>query len=120
MSLSVRYTPPPVDARVLLAAAAAGAVKTGADLILDASQPLVPVDTGELKASGKVEMTGPHQARISYDATAPDGYPYGVRQHEDLQLQHPNGGQAHFLSQPMDTEAHAVMAVLAAALRAAL
>lgn len=120
MGVQFRYVPPKIDARVVVAAAASAAVEAGAELIYKASQPLVPVETGTLKESGKVQMTGPHQARVSYDAVSEDGYPYGIRQHEDATLNHPNGGEDHFLSKPFATEGDAVLEAMAVSLRKAL
>jgi hypothetical protein len=120
MGASFRFVAPKIDARVLVAAGAAAGVQVAGKLILDASLPLVPVDSGDLKASGKVEQKGPHAMRISFEATSPEGYNYAVRQHEDATLNHPNGGEDHFLSKPLGTEAHAVLEALAAALRVVL
>lgn len=118
--ITFRYSPPKRDARLVLAAAGVGAVRGAAELVLAASQPLVPVEHGDLKASGRVEQEGLH-ARIIYDATSKsDGYAYSIRQHERTDFHHPNGGQAHFLIVPMHQEAHAAAALMAAALRAAL
>jgi len=119
VSIQFRYTPPKVDARLRLAEAGAEAVDAAAHHILDASQPLVPVEHGDLKASGHVETVAPLHARIVYDAVSPEGYPYGIRQHEDMSLNHPNGGQAKFLEQPMHTDAQEVASLMAAALRKA-
>ncbi len=119
MGLTVRYEPPKRDARLLLAAAKPAATHAGAEVLLAASQPLVPVDTGELLASGRVVDDG-ESAKVVYDAVAPDGYPYGIRQHEDLTLNHPNGGQAKFLEAPMHSHGAEVLAAEAAILRAAL
>lgn len=115
MSVVWKYTPPKVDAAALLAAAAPAATRAVADRILADSQPLVPVDTGELKASGKVTQEGT-RATVSYDALAPDGYPYGIRQHEDMTLHHPNGGQAKFLEQPFRSDPAGKASVALAAL----
>lgn len=61
--------------------------------VFERSQQLVPVDEGELKASGqvfetesgaKIRYTADHAARIEYDTT----------------LNHPNGGQAFFVGEP--------------------
>ena len=117
--IQFRYTPPKLDARLVLNVAGVGAVRAVAEMILDASQPEVPVEEGDLKASGHIEQVGLH-ARIIYDAVSPEGYPYGIRQHEDLALNHPNGGGPKFLERPMHEKAHVGGAIMAAALRAAL
>lgn len=119
MAISWTYTPPKVNAAVVLNAAGAVAVEAGAQMILDASQPLVPVDTGALKASGKVSADG-LEAAVSYSGIAPDGFDYGIKQHEDGSLHHPNGGQWKYLEQPMHTEAPAVATEMAAIIRKAM
>lgn len=64
--------------------------------LLGKSQELVPVDTGDLKASGKVVTTGQghnRQYEIRYDEE------YAVFVHEDL-TKHHDHGQAKFLEVP--------------------
>lgn len=120
MAATFRYVAPKIDARLLVAAAAEVAVDAAGNVILAASQPLVPVDTGDLKDSGKVENDGPHKVRVSYERSSPEGYNVAVRQHEDATLNHPGGGEDHFLSKPFATEGHAVLEAMGAVIRAAL
>lgn len=58
----------------------------------------VPVEEGVLKASGFVEPPeeagGVISQEIGFGGAASD---YALVQHEDLSLNHPNGGQAKFL-----------------------
>ena len=68
--------------------------RRAAEKLLEWSKLLVPVDTGRLRRSGKVVRSG-NQINVIYDT------PYAARQHEDLTLNHPNGGQAKFLEQPL-------------------
>jgi len=69
--------------------------------LMTRSKALVPVDTGTLKGSGY--LTEPaHEGGLT---TVQVGYggpseAYAVRQHEDLSLSHPGGGQANFLGGP--------------------
>lgn len=122
MAVQFTYQPPKVNAAAALAAAAPLAVHTAAELLLAASEPLAPVDTGMLKASGKVTSiggAGVHEAAVSYTAVAPNGYDYAVRQHEQLDYHHQQG-QAKYLERPMHSEAAAVGAAMAATLRQAL
>jgi len=70
------------------------------------SQDLVPVDTGNLRASMDVtrpKKAGVKQARveITYGGTT-GGKPinYAIIQHERLDYNHPKGGQAKYLEQP--------------------
>jgi len=67
-----------------------------AEDILDASQLLVPVETGALRASGRVEETE-DGAEVIYGN---DMVNYALYVHEDLQARHPRGGQAKYLEQP--------------------
>lgn len=69
-----------------------GMVK-GLDAVLERSNELAPEFSGDLKVSGQIDvedLTG----RVSYDSP---GYHYILDQHENLEFEHPNGGQAKFL-----------------------
>lgn len=102
MAVTVRYVRPSGDMLARMAVAKAAGAGAIADALLANSQPLVPVDTEALKKSGRVvELEGSKRA-VVYDAESPDGYPYGIRQHEDQTLHHPNGGEAGFLAKPME------------------
>lgn len=122
MAIRFKYTPPKIDARVALAAAGAIGVRAGAETLLAASQGLVPVEDGVLKASGRVETEGLHAA-VTYgrdddgsEHHAPSNQ-YVIPQHEDMEFNHPNGGEAKFLEKPMNTEHAAIAADLAAPIR---
>lgn len=60
--------------------------------ILDRAQAKVPVDTGFLKSTGKVVQVE-DGFEVRYDAD------YAIYVHENLEAQHPNGGQAKFLEE---------------------
>jgi hypothetical protein len=81
---------------------AARALMTEADRILEESRFLTPVDTGLLVSSGMTE--GPiEQGNVLEMVIRSGGHglaPYAIRIHEDTTLNHPNGGQAHYLSGP--------------------
>lgn len=74
------------------------------------SQAIVPVDTGELKASafyrtefdelhdGVVGAVGYGMISKSGGSQSPDKY--ALRQHEEIKWHHPNGGSAKFLETP--------------------
>lgn len=65
-------------------------------IIYDASQPLVPVDTGALKRSGKIEEVN-NGMKIKYHSENPNnGYNYAVIQHENTSFNH-RVGQAKYL-----------------------
>lgn len=116
MAIQFKYTPPKVNAVVALNAAGEVAVKAGAHIIYEASQTQVPVDTGDLKESGKVSGEG-LLAAVSYNGISPEGFDYGTKNHEDTTLHHPNGGNAKFLEGPMHSEAPAVATEMAVILQ---
>ncbi|HEX4432790.1 MAG TPA: hypothetical protein VHZ96_26190 [Frankiaceae bacterium] len=118
MPVTVRYVRPRGDALARMAAAKAAGAGAIADKLLENSQPLVPVETETLKKSGHVvELEGGKRA-VVYDAVSEeDGYPYGIKQHEDATLHHPNGGEDHFLSKPMEGHDGEYLAEAAEAMR---
>lgn len=116
MPISFTYQPPAVNAGAVVHGLVQAAEIAGGQVLLAASQPLVPVELGELKASGKVEH-GPDGAEVSYSAVSEDGYDYAAIQHEREDYNHPNGGQAHYLADPMTTARNAILAAMAAEVR---
>lgn len=81
--------------------AGAALLNDAAERVLAASQELVPVDTGALRASGTVILAhetenGEIRAGVSYGG---DAKLYAVLVHEDLSLHH-EAGQAKFLEAP--------------------
>lgn len=105
--------------------------------LLKLSQPLVPVDTGNLKESGHVEKAeGVASYSVVYSATVRDkhenygkpkslanvadpdfNYAYAI--HEDVPrvYNHPNGGQSKFLEQPYRENKEKFLAEIGAAVR---
>lgn len=74
------------------------ALLDAAELLLDLSQDVVPVDEEPLFKSGAVDSDGP-EAVVSYDT------PYAVKQHEDLTLNHPKadmGQGGKYLEGPLN------------------
>lgn len=90
----------------------ADAAEAAAEHIIGVSQELVPLKEGPLMNSGRV-VRGVRYATIQYDT------PYAVYQHEREDLRHAPGRQAHYLSQPMRTEADTAREIMAAVLRRA-
>jgi hypothetical protein len=87
-------------------AAVAGALVEEAEETLTASAPLVPVDEGILKASGRrgdVEDDGT-DISVTIGYGIPGAEPYAVVQHENLDYQH-TVGQAKYLEQPVNERA---------------
>lgn len=75
-------------------------LENAAKYLLELSQPLVPVDTGRLKESGKAFMADEKTAFVTYEAFNPEnGYEYAPIQHEALDFHH-NVGQAKYLEEP--------------------
>jgi hypothetical protein len=84
------------------------------DLLGKAVQ-LAPVDTGDLRGSGAVDID-----ENSNTATVSFNTPYAVRQHEELEYRHPQGGQAKYLEQPFKENADKYIKHLAASVRKAV
>lgn len=71
-----------------------------AEIVMDESQKLVPVDTGDLKDSGYVTLPNSRgRIETGYGGRAEA---YALMQHEALDFAHPNGGQAKFLEIPFN------------------
>jgi len=85
-----------------------GALVTGAEMVLAKSNAEVPVDEGTLLRGGTVNPSdGGKVQTISYNET------YAVKQHEDLGLNHPNGGKAKYLEDPMNANGGKVLTLIA-------
>jgi len=99
-------------------AAIAQAIYEEALRIMAASQPLVPVDTGLLRSSGRVEtenVPGPDAVvKLSYGGNGQA--PYAIYVHERTGLNHPVG-QDHFLSAPFYAATAGMAERLAASIR---
>lgn len=82
-------------------AAKQGATEVALDLSGRAKQ-LAPIDIGDLRGSGytRIEDSGNRiNAEIGFSE------PYALVQHETLWFDHPRGGQAKYLQQPMQENA---------------
>ena len=82
--------------RVLMPQQSVQGVREEAEHILEASWPLTPVDSGLMLSTGLV-IAQPEGADIRVGGFGLA--PYTALVHEDVTMNHPNGGQAHFLSQ---------------------
>lgn len=81
------------------------------------AQKLAPIEEGTLRASATTErMEVPNGAdyEVSFNT------PYAARQHEELEWQHPLGGQAKYLQQPLLEQAGRYEQIIAAAVAAEL
>lgn len=72
----------------------AGLVECGADLQSKSVQE-APVDSGDLRADCAVEEE-PLKVRAGYSL------PYAMKQHEELDFNHPKGGKAKYLEDPFN------------------
>jgi hypothetical protein len=73
------------------------AIKDVAFDLLGKAKLLAPIDTGDLRGSGFVEFV---ETTNGIGAIIGFSTPYAVRQHEELDYHHPQGGQAKYLEQP--------------------
>lgn len=77
------------------------ALRVEAQRMLDASRPLVPVDTGVLRASGLIEPSQSNAGKVrivfGYGGSA---WYYAIPQHERIDFNH-RVGQDHYLSDPV-------------------
>lgn len=95
--------------RARLPAVIADLNRGNARAILAASQPLVPVDTGTLKRSGRVKRAAKGAARLIYggpgfkNPRTKRNVDYAGYVHYRLDVKHPIG-QAQFVGQPLRTE----------------
>lgn len=72
-----------------------------------------PVRDGILRGSAAVTVSG-SGAAVSYNT------PYAVRQHEELDYQHPQGGQAKYLEGPLKEREDELLDIIAASVRRSL
>ncbi len=77
------------------------AVFMEAQSVLNESKKIVPVDTGVLKNSGKVEKPTIREAGVSVEVTyGGAAAPYALIVHEDLNARHAPGKSAKYLEIP--------------------
>lgn len=102
-----------------MTAAAPGALVEEGQRIMDVSQGLVPVDTGLLKSTGQVQLFDAYQATVVELSYGMDGTaPYAAIVEFDTTMNHPNGGQALYLSEPFFAATAGMAERLAASIRA--
>lgn len=73
-----------------------------------------PVDEGTLRGSGRVEVEDrgdTMSVEVSFST------PYAARQHEEVTWNHPKGGKAKYLEDPLKAMSQRYLAALAAAMR---
>lgn len=102
--------------RRLRVAMVRGVTNIGEDALGEA-QRRAPVDEGTLRGSGEVEIVeGPNEvtAVVSFNTV------YAARQHEELDWDHPKGGQAKYLESVVKERAPRYEGILAAEARRAM
>lgn len=75
-----------------------------ANKVMAESKGLVPIDKGPLMISGEVLEPEVTDAGVTIDLVYGTSEPtsnYAIVQHERLDFNHPNGGQAKYLEQPL-------------------
>jgi hypothetical protein len=78
-----------------------GMYRWGRAVMLTSRQRYVPVRKGDLIRSGRVNgpfQRGDSTVRLELDYTEP----YAFDQHQNKYYKHPNGGQAHYLTQAVE------------------
>jgi hypothetical protein len=101
--------------------AGAAALLEAAKEILDVALERVPRDSEQLADTGAIieNPENPLEVVISFGDTQllhdndQPASEYAVRQHEDLSLKHPQGGEAKFLEKPVDEAEARFLAILA-------
>jgi hypothetical protein len=85
--------------------------RAAAELLLEVSNRRVPLETGQLLASGQVTTDAAGRAAVSYSD------PNAVRQHEDPHYQHDPGRSRKYLEIPMMTQRPRMLRVMARTIR---
>lgn len=88
--------------------------------LMDIARPLAPIDTGELRKSGGVDnlnTTDTIVREVSFQAFSDEGYDYAIIQHENLNFNHPRGGQAKYLEQPFKEETDRMIEIIATSIK---
>lgn len=88
-------------------------LQAGADLLLDESNRIAPIETGDLIRSGRAVANG-DEAAVGYSS------PYAARQHEELGYRHDAGRQAKFLESSLRRHSERIVDAVAEEIRDAL
>lgn len=84
--------------------------RDGAAQLLGTSNDRAPLETGALRASGKVSTDGKGGAAVSYNT------PYAAKQHEEVGYHHTDG-QAKYLESAMRDDADTIKRIIAERIR---
>lgn len=91
-------------------------LKEAAEMVLEESNTRAPVDDGELRASGFVDVDD-LTVQVGYKTAK--GYPYIRRQHEDMDYRHDTGGPKFLERAAAETRGRAAE-IVAARIRGAI
>ncbi|QIK49645.1 hypothetical protein P9A14_02545 [Gordonia hongkongensis] len=94
-------------------AATARGLQAGADLLLDESNRLAPIETGDLIRSGRA-VADSEEAAVGYSSV------YAIPQHEHLDWHHDDGREAKFLERALHRNADRINEAVADEIRDAL
>lgn len=93
------------------------AMQRVADDLMGRAQREAPIDEGTLRGSAHAElrrMGDRFEVEVSFNT------PYAARQHEEVTWEHPKGGKAKYLSDPLKEMVHDYTQFLTLAMRRAL
>lgn len=89
------------------------ALQAGADLLLDESNRIAPIETGDLIRSGRA-VANSDEAAVGYNSV------YAARQHEELGWRHDAGRQPKFLESSLRRHSDRIVNAMAEEIRDAL
>jgi len=98
------------DVLALIEEAVERGLQAGADLLLDESNRMAPIETGDLIRSGRA-VANADEAAVGYNT------PYAARQHEDLSYRHDSGREAKFLEKALNRNADRIIDAVADEIR---
>ena len=105
------------EIKTLIYGGAKRGTREAAEHLLNASQELVPVDTGRLKISANPvrETASGFIVGYSADSHSDSNFDYAIIQHEEP-MNHPKGGGDHYLSIPAEQHADLYVHMIARAI----
>lgn len=109
MGIELRWDGDSID----LDTAAEQALQAGADLLLDESNRIAPIETGDLIRSGRA-IANSEEAAVGYNSV------YAARQHEEVTWRHDAGREAKFLEKSLNRHSDAILDAIAEEIKDAL
>lgn len=88
-------------------------LQAGADLLLDESNRIAPIETGDLIRSGRA-VANADEAAVGYSSI------YAARQHEEVTWRHDAGREAKFLEKSLNRHSDAILDAIAEEIKDAL